>query len=149
MPFTAGDAVHVRLLGKGVVREARNGRRYLVEIKGASLIVAEDQLTAFVEGKAARRSPAGPAASAPVEPPALSARVPAIDLHGMTTAEAVEAVDRFINDALLEGAAEARIIHGRSGGRLKSAVHARLKQLPSVRDHRLDPGNAGVTMVSL
>jgi len=67
----------------------------------------------------------------------------------MTVEEAVAALDTFLNDALLAGHAEVRVIHGRSGGRLRTAVHARLKQLSVVRALRLDPGNAGVTIVTL
>jgi DNA mismatch repair protein MutS2 len=70
-----------------------------------------------------------------------------LDLHGKTTAEALEALDAFLNDALLAGGGDARIIHGRSGGRLKAAVHARLRQVVSVRGFRLDPRNPGVTIV--
>jgi DNA mismatch repair protein MutS2 len=67
----------------------------------------------------------------------------------MTVEEAVTALDTFLNDALLAGHADVRVIHGRSGGRLKAAVHARLKQLVAVRAFRLDPANAGVTIVTL
>lgn len=67
----------------------------------------------------------------------------------MTVEEAVAAVDSCLNDALLAGHAEVRVIHGRSGGRLKAAVDARLKQFRVVRATRLDPANAGVTIVTL
>jgi dsDNA-specific endonuclease/ATPase MutS2 len=67
----------------------------------------------------------------------------------MTAAEAVAALDTFLNDAMLEGADHLRVIHGRSGDRLRSAVHARLAQLPPVRAFRLDPRNPGVTIVTL
>jgi dsDNA-specific endonuclease/ATPase MutS2 len=50
---------------------------------------------------------------------------------------------------MLADVAEAQIIHGRSGGRLKAAVHARLKRLASVRSYRVDPANPGVTIVTL
>lgn len=146
MRYSAGDAVHVRLLGKGVVREVRNGGKYLVEIKGSSLIVADDQLEAIDDAKPGRRETARAPAPATESGPVTGA-APAIDLHGMTTVEAEHAIEVFINDALLEGAAQVRVIHGRSGGRLKAAVHARLKQLPSVRGYAVDPRNAGVTIV--
>jgi len=42
-----------------------------------------------------------------------------------------------------------RIIHGRSGGRLKHAVHARLRVCPSVRGFHVDRRNEGVTIVNL
>jgi DNA mismatch repair protein MutS2 len=67
----------------------------------------------------------------------------------MTVEEAVAALDGFLNDALLGGATEVRVIHGRSGGRLKAAVHARLKQLSIARSVRVDPANPGVTIVAL
>ena len=40
-----GDPVHVAALGTGIVREARTGGRYLVEIKGRSFVVVGSQLT--------------------------------------------------------------------------------------------------------
>ena len=149
MTFAPGDEVHVKALGKGVVREVRNGARYLVELKGRSVVADEDQLSAVV----GRRRPAssGTHVSMTSQPdlPTRSHAAASLDLHGMTVDEAVAALDGFLNDALLAGHAEVRVIHGRSGGRLKAAVHARLKQLPVVRSSRIDPANAGVTVVVL
>ena len=67
----------------------------------------------------------------------------------MTVDEAVAALDVFLNEALLAGHPQVQVIHGRSGGLLKRAVHARLKQLPAIRAFRLDPRNPGMTIVSL
>lgn len=150
MPFAPGDDVHVAALGKGVVRQVRNGGRYLVELKGRSIVAREAQLTAV---SARRRSSVpdhgkSPASTSSSSPTRLHVSA-SIDLHGMTTEEAVAALDSFINDALLAHHAEVRVIHGRSGGRLKAAVHARLKQVAAVRAFRLDPMNAGVTIISL
>jgi dsDNA-specific endonuclease/ATPase MutS2 len=50
---------------------------------------------------------------------------------------------------MLAGLESVRVIHGRSGGRLKAAVHARLRELPSIAGFRIDPVNAGVTIVRL
>lgn len=151
MPFPPGAHVHVDHFGKGIVREVRNGGRYLVELKGHAMVVTESQLTAVEEPKGAKRRSSAAAAegggattSAPRPDVASS-----IDLHGRTVAEAEADLDQFLNDALLAGHAEVRIIHGRSGGRLKSAVHARLRQLPSVRGFFVDRRNGGVTIVQL
>ena len=147
MSFTPGDQVHVTGLGKGVVRESRNGRRYLVELKGRTVILSESQLTRHEEPKRKRGRVDATAAS---EPPAVRSHAPAsIDLHGMTASEALEAVDAFLNDAILASLDEVRIVHGRSGGTLKMTVHKRLKELGSVRAFRLDPSNPGVTVVVL
>lgn len=151
MRFEPGDHVHVAALGKGIVREVRNGGRYLVELKGRSILAAEAQLT---EASPATRGRGSAAAGPGVAPPAADAPSAAhaaasLDLHGMTVEEAVAALDAFLNDALLAGHAELRVIHGRSGGALKRAVHARLKQLPGKRAFRVDPRNPGMTVVTL
>ena len=149
MRFTPGDPVHVAHLGKGVVRQARNGGRYLVEIKGRALVVSGSQLTP-VEPTAKPRRGEPEVTASPQRPSGEPGR-PAVslDLHGLTVPDALEAVSAFLNTALLDGLAEVRIIHGRSGGKLKAAVHGRLKELSSIRGFGLDPGNQGVTIVRL
>jgi DNA mismatch repair protein MutS2 len=72
-----------------------------------------------------------------------------IDLHGLTVEEALDRVELALNDALLADLSEVRFIHGRSGGRIRAALHRRLRDTPSVRGFRLDPRNEGVTLVSL
>lgn len=148
MPFAPGDDVHVEALGTGIVREVRNGGRYLVELKGRSLVAVESQLTA-VDQKKRRHKIANPSQPGVAESSTRSHVSTSLDLHGMTVEEAVSALDGFLNDAILAGHAEVRVIHGRSGGRLKAAVHARLKQLAVARSFRVDPMNAGVTIVTL
>ena len=54
-----------------------------------------------------------------------------------------------VNAAILAGHGRLRVIHGRSGGRLRGALHRQLHGLPSVRAFRLDPANDGVTIVEL
>lgn len=151
-PFAIGDQVHVASLGKGTVREIR-GRRYLVEIKGRSLLVNESQLTRLDSRGATRDAGHGTNRGVSQAPdPALPSRpgaASAIDLHGMTTDEAEAALVTFISDAILAGHADVRVIHGRSGGRLKVVVHARLRAMSAVRSFRLDPRNPGVTLVVL
>ena len=145
--FVPGDRVHVTTLGTGIVREVRNGGRYLIELKGRSMVVTGSQLEPAPERRATKRSAtirsdSDPASETPPAPRAL-------DLHVRTVLEAVDALDSFLNDALLDGCAEVRVIHGRSGGKVKAAVHGRLAQLSAVRAFRLDPANPGVTIVRL
>ncbi len=150
MTFAPGDEVHVAALGKGVVREVRNGGRYLVELKGRSIVAAEGQLTPVSRRKGPdARDARSSQTSVPDSLGSAPHAATSLDLHGMTVEEAVAALDVFLNEALLAGHAEVRVIHGRGGGRLRAAVHARLKQLPVVRATRLDPANAGVTIATL
>ena len=146
MPFDAGDPVHVASLGKGIVREVRGGGRYRVEIKGRTMIVLETQLSR-VDSRSTRAD-ASASEAAWQAPLPTRAHVPAsIDLHGMTTDAAQSALNEFLSDAILAGHHEIRVIHGRSGGRLKAMVHARLRAMTAVRAFRLDPVNPGVTIV--
>lgn len=149
--FAVGDRVHVARIGTGVVREVRNGRRYLVEIKGRTLVVAGNQLepAAPEPGKPKKNREGSPR---PITAPGTKRPVAAsrsLDLHGKTVAESIDLVDDFLNDAILDGVAEVQIIHGRSGGRIKAAVHKRLQGMTAVRAFRLDPDNPGATIVTL
>lgn len=149
MPFAPGDFVHVAALGKGTVREVRNGGACLVEVHGRLIVATADRLSPHAPAaktKVPKKTPVrAVAASSPAEPASAS-----IDLHGRTVDEALEAVIAFLDCSLRDGAAaELRIIHGRSGGKIKSAVHAHLRRISSIRGFRLDPRNPGVTIVQL
>ena len=148
MPFAPGDFVHVASLGKGTVREVRNGERYLVEVKGRAIVVTLAQLTRQELPRHGRTKAATPPRPPDDDAPGVGPAV-SIDLHGKTVDEALEAVNEFLNRAFLAGSAEARIIHGRSGGKLKAAVHAHLRGMRSVHAFGVDPRNPGVTIVSL
>jgi dsDNA-specific endonuclease/ATPase MutS2 len=150
MPFAIGDRVHVQDLGTGEVREVRNGGRYVVLIKGRTLVVTASQMRAVDPVARGRRPPDRASPAKPAERRTSTAPLQApltLDLHGLTVEEAVAALLGFLNDALLAGAGEAQVIHGRSGGRLRGAVHAELKRLPAVRHFAIDPRNPGVTVV--
>jgi DNA mismatch repair protein MutS2 len=144
--FRPGDLVQTPL-GKGVVREARNNGRLIVEI-GSRSVVIEERTAAAVEAPKERAGKKKRGAAAPT--PARAHRsVAEIDLHGLIVEEALARAEQALNDALLDDRSELRLIHGKSGGRIRAALHARLKNISAVRAFRLDPGNPGVTIVSL
>jgi len=72
-----------------------------------------------------------------------------VDFHGLTVEQALDRVLQALNKALLADLSELRLIHGRSGGRIRAALHRRLRETPSVRSFQLDPKNEGVTIVRL
>jgi DNA mismatch repair protein MutS2 len=149
MPVTVGDLVHIRGVGTGIVRALRRGHA-TVEIKGRTLVVDVALLGRAEPAKVrSGHKDSEPEGDAGPEGPAYGGFHASIDLHGHTVEEALAALDAFVNDALLASASEVRIIHGRSGGRLKDAVHRRLRELPPVRAFRVDPRNPGVTIVRL
>jgi DNA mismatch repair protein MutS2 len=144
--FAVGDRVHVARIGTGIVREARNGGRYLVDIKGRSMIVTGAQLERAASEPSKRVSQLG-SESRPTHPSAEMRRGPSLDLHGKTVVESLELLEAFLNEAILDGHSEVAIVHGRSGGRVKAAVHKRLREMSVVRSFHLHPGNPGVTNV--
>jgi DNA mismatch repair protein MutS2 len=145
-----GQAVQTPF-GKGVVREVRNNQRVLVDVQGRALVVSETDITPLeTGGKPSRRVVSRGAESEPSHrrpgPPGAGVE---IDLHGLTVEEALERTEIALNDALLADVPVLRLIHGRSGGKIRAALHRRLRELPSVRRFHLDPGNEGVTIVEL
>ena len=75
---------------------------------------------------------------------------PELNLIGMTTDEAIPALDKYLDDAYLAHLPQARIIHGRGTGALKAAVHQLLRRSSVVASFRLGSfgeGNTGVTIV--
>jgi DNA mismatch repair protein MutS2 len=147
-----GEAVQTPF-GKGVVREVRNGGHLLIDLQGRSLVVEARAVTRLAT--TTRRAPAATppvsqsaAASASLlrDDGAISARD--VDLHGLTVADALARAEQALNEALLADLAQLRLIHGKSGGRIRAALHRRLAEMPSVRTFGLDARNAGVTVVT-
>jgi dsDNA-specific endonuclease/ATPase MutS2 len=154
--FNEGDAVQTPF-GKGVVREVRNNQRLLVEVQGRAIVVREADVT-MLETEPGRSRPARgakPSTRRPGPPgpaegrPGPSGPGVEIDLHGLTVEEALARVESALNDALLADMEQLRLIHGRSGGKIRAALHRRLRELPGIRGFRLDPRNEGITIVKL
>lgn len=75
-----------------------------------------------------------------------------LDLRGLTVAEALEAVDNYLDDAILAGAEQVRIIHGKGTGALRRAVQDHLRSHREVLSARLGEtgeGGDGVTVARL
>jgi DNA mismatch repair protein MutS2 len=75
-----------------------------------------------------------------------------LDLRGRRVAEALQALERFLNQALQAGAERVRIVHGTGTGALRQALHEFLRRHPAVAEFRNaepDEGGAGTTIVVL
>lgn len=75
-----------------------------------------------------------------------------IDLRGMLVDEALEYVDKYLDDAYLSSLGQVSIIHGKGTGALRSAVKDMLKRHPHVAGQRLggfNEGGDGVTIVEM
>jgi DNA mismatch repair protein MutS2 len=144
----AGDAVQTPL-GKGVVREVRNGGRLLVDVAGRAVEIKAADVS-LVAARPAARTAGAPRTERGSSRGRASRSVPSeIDLHGLTVEQALTRAEDALNDAMLADVSPVRFIHGRSGGRIRAALHAKLRAIPSVRRFLVDPRNEGVTIVEL
>jgi dsDNA-specific endonuclease/ATPase MutS2 len=148
--FAPNDPVQVSALGigKGVIREVRNRERYLVDVNGHHVVASSSQLRLCPKRRPRRTRwyVTAPRRHGQVESFAASGM---IDLHGNTVYDAIGLVLDFLDDAFLLGVTRVRIIHGRSGGKIRAAVHKLLTIMPSIRSWALDQHNPGVTIVRL
>ncbi len=72
-----------------------------------------------------------------------------IKLIGMRQDEAIAALDKYLDDALLAHVNSVRIVHGKGTGALRDAVHKHLKRLSYIDSFHLaefGEGDAGVTI---
>lgn len=73
-----------------------------------------------------------------------------IDVRGMRGDEALNAVMYFIDDAILVGVQQVRILHGKGNGILRQLIRQYLATVPNVvhyRDEHVQFGGAGITVV--
>jgi DNA mismatch repair protein MutS2 len=159
-----GDTVRLRTLGKTGVVERLSGADAEIRIGHVRL---REKLTNL---ELMERAPQGKQAQPPrgsqlEQMAAASARTadvrltrskdePAAELNliGRTTDEAVDAADKFLDAAYLNGLARVRIIHGHGTGALRRAIADFLRSHAHVETFAPAPpdqGGAGATVVEL
>jgi len=77
---------------------------------------------------------------------------PEIHLRGMTSDEATEALDQFLDRAVVAGLTQVYVIHGKGTGALRKSLTSFLKghrEVDSLRLGNWNEGGAGVTIVKL
>jgi DNA mismatch repair protein MutS2 len=124
----APDATNRVLIGAGILR----ARVPVAELRAISTPVQK------------------PAAAVPKILRAGTNTSPEIDLRGMRLEEAIHAVDKFLDEALLAGWQQVRLIHGKGTGALRNGIAAHLKNYPGVSRFgyaAMGEGDYGVTVV--
>ncbi len=77
---------------------------------------------------------------------------PVIDIRGERLEQAIEIVTRFVDDAVMVGIGEVKILHGKGNGILREEIRKYLKTIGGVqsfRDEVLQMGGSGITVVKL
>ncbi len=77
---------------------------------------------------------------------------PQVDLRGLMVLEAIDKLDKYLDDAYLAGLNQVTIIHGKGTGALRSAVQDYLRTNRRIKSYRAGlygEGEAGVTIAEL
>ena len=77
---------------------------------------------------------------------------PTLDVRGKRVEEVMPQLEQFIDNAILLGHGEIKILHGKGEGVLRNVVRDQLKkykQVASAADEHVDRGGDGITVVVL
>lgn len=145
----AGDAVFVRAMNAAGEVLSVNQKKQEAEVLVGSmrLTVKAKELFSVAPPRASKERVRVVRQVAPV-----AAVRTEINLLGKTVAEAVQEVDAFIDQAVLAGLEEVKIIHGVGTGKLKEGIRNHLRTMKNVAEFRsgvYGEGEAGVTIVRL
>jgi DNA mismatch repair protein MutS2 len=75
-----------------------------------------------------------------------------LDLRGWRVDDALDEVDRYLNNAALAGMPFVRILHGKGTGALRQAIRQELSHHPLVKSQKsaeAKDGGDGITVVTL
>lgn len=152
-PLVLGGTVRHRQLGWQGVLEKLGGGKAEVRVRGKRVRCGAEELEGVPEagggGKASARSrPPRPRVEAPAAPEVAEE----IHLIGQRVEPALDALDAYLDQALLAARSSLRVVHGHGTGRLRRAVREHLRRHPAVASQRpgaADEGGDGATVVTL
>ncbi len=143
-PLKEGDKVKYRS-HKGEILSIR-GKDATIVVDGLKMRVPILQLKKREENKKHKLPQKRVEAKVHVE---KSGATVSVKLLGMYADEAIDTVDKFLSDALVNGLSEVQIIHGTGGGVLSKLVAEYLSTHPKIDKFYRMPGNLGITIVEL
>ncbi len=143
----------VRLYGQNMVGEVLdiNGQNIMAAFGSMVTTVKETRLEKISEKgfKRQKIKGTGPDAAKHLSERKLNFK-PDIDLRGKRADEALALVQRFIDEAVMVGSGEVRILHGKGNGILRQLIRDYLGTVDVVRtfrDEHVEQGGAGITVV--
>jgi len=75
-----------------------------------------------------------------------------LDIRGRRAEAAIQEVDKFVDNALLFGSKEVRILHGKGDGILREVVRTHLREAPfinKITDAPIEMGGSGISVITL
>lgn len=150
LPPTLGGRVRHRALGwEGKLEKVHDGKAEVV-VRGKHVRCVLGELVGLATPAAEQRRASvelrRPASDASVEPPRE------LHLIGKRVEPALEELEVYLDQALLAGEQEVRVVHGHGTGRLRDAVREHLRRHAAVASSRPgadNEGGNGATVVSL
>ena len=150
--IAVGDHVEIGSLGKQgfVVDVLPTHQRVRVSVEGMRVTAGLDDLKLIADGPGERREQGlGVQLDRPAAPDTAFRD---LNVIGLRVGDALPKVDKFLDDAILQGWNEVQIIHGLGTGRLREAIQEFLRQHRAVRGFRggeVTEGGGGITVVEL
>ena len=145
----------VRMAGQDMVGVVQSVKGRKAQVAFGQILTTVDRKMLTVVSNSEFREATRPQTARTVVSAEISARKLSfkdhIDVRGMRAAEALDAVQDFIDDALMVGVGSVSILHGKGTGALKEEIRRYLRTVPEVesaRDEHADRGGAGITIVT-
>lgn len=156
-PLSVGEKVRIK--ENGMVGEVAkvSGSNLIVLVGNLSTKIAASRVERITsnEFKSAVKEVVKPVFSSIVTDAAIRERKlnfrPEIDLRGERLQDAIEKVMHYVDDAIMLGVPQVRIIHGKGTGVLHEEIQKYLRTTPgvaSVSDEHIQFGGSGVTIVT-
>lgn len=148
-----GDRVWIEKFNtEGEVAEMVGDKKAKVMVGSAFITIDTIDLTRLKPQESPRKPSPGRPHAAVNAAAATGDFSPEIMLRGMTVEEAQEALDKFLDDAVVAGVGQVYIVHGKGTGKLRKSISTFLKShraVASVRIGDWDEGGHGVTIARL
>ena len=153
--YAPGQPVHVISLGQEgqVVTEPDESGTVMVQVGALKIRVGTDDLAEGSSEEApSQRGVSGSARSGSLFQSKAQRLAPEISVRGLTVDEALEKLDKYLDDAVLAGLSRVVIIHGKGTGALRRAISGHLRRHRQVDRHHLgepSEGGSGATIAYL
>ncbi len=131
-----------------IISISENEERVLLQIEQLKFWVPVKELQNVQKGK--QQTDAKPAAS--IRTSQTKDIQPVLDVRGERLEDAIVLVDKFLDDAILAGWREVRIIHGKGTGALRKGISDFLETHQNIKSKKQgawNEGDSGITIVEL